>query len=233
MQLAGAFLGGKAADSRRKQLEKIAQTPGVDLGSVYGDTTTAGLSALPGAEQFTSQLNRGALSDLTGILNTAIPGYSDMQATRAGAVGSMLKGEIPTDVTDAVYRSGAGRALAGGYAGSEFGRNLVARDLGLTSLDILGRGMTGMQGIIGSTPLPRMTQASDVLNVTGRDTMGLRSRERSEKLDMLLGAANAPRSSDVWAKALTDMGGQMSGAAGGMGTSSLASGAMGAILGMI
>lgn len=211
MQLIGAGIGASSAKKRAKKLEAIANTPGVDLGGVYSDTTKAGMAGLPGANEFASGLNAGALDDLTGVLNTAIPGYSDMQASRAGSVGSMLKGEIPQDVTDAVFRRGASRGVAGGYAGSEFGRNLVARDLGLTSLDILGQGMSGMNSLIGSTPLPRMTQASDILNVTGRDTMGLRSNERSEKLSMLTTAANAPRSGDVWGKAITDIGGQMSG----------------------
>lgn len=217
MQIAGAAIGASQANKRAKKLEAIANTPGVDLASVYSDTTKAGLAGLGGANELASGLNRGAQTDLTGILNTAIPGYSDMQASRAGAVGSMLKGEIPQDVQDAVFRSGAARGVAGGFAGSDFGRNLVARDLGLTSLDILGKGMSGMSSMIGSTPMARMTQANDILNVSGRDTMGLRSGERSEKLSMLTTAAQAPRSGDVWAKALTDMGGQASGMGGGMG----------------
>lgn len=218
LQLIGAGIGASSANKRAKKLEAIANTPGVDLGGVYGETTKAGIGGLPGATEFASGLNKSALDDLTGILDTAIPGYSDMQASRAGAVGSLLKGEIPQDVSDAVFRRGAARSLGGGYAGSEFGRNLVARDLGLTSLDILGQGMSGMTSLIGSTPLPRMTQASDVLNVTGRDTLGLRSGERSEKLSMLTTAANSPRSADVWGKAITDIGGQMSGAGGSIGS---------------
>lgn len=230
MQIAGAFMGAKSADRRRKQLEKIAETPGVDIASVYGDTTRAGLAGLGGAQEFAGKANLGAYDDLTGILELAIPGYSAMKDSRAGAIGSMLKGEIPTDVSDAVHRAGASRAVAGGYGGSGMHRNLVSRDLGLTSMDILGRGFDEFARTTATTPLPRMTQASDILNVTGRDTMGLRSGERSERLQMLLGAANAPRGQDVWAKALTDMGGQMASSGGGGGGSL---GAIGGILGMI
>jgi hypothetical protein len=121
--------------------------------------------------------------------------------------------------------------VSGGYGGSEFGRNLVARDLGLNSLNILGQGMQGMSSIMGSTPLPRMTQASDILNVSGRDTMGLRSNERTQKLSMMTTAAQAPKGSDVWAKAITDMGGSLSGGGGGNSMSSF--GSLGGILGIL
>lgn len=232
MQIAGAAMGASAANRRAKKLEEISNTPGVDLASVYSDTTKAGIAGLPGATELSSKLNASSMGDLMSTLNTAIPGYSDMQASRAGAVGSMLKGEIPQDVREAIFRGGASKSLAGGFGGSEFGRNLTSRDLGLSSLDILGRGMSGMTSLIGSTPLPRMVQANDILNVSGRDTLGLRSGERSEKLSMMTTAAQAPKGSDVWAKAFTDMGGQMSGGGGGGGMGG-GMGGLGSILGMI
>ena len=55
-----------------------------------------------------------------------------------------------------------------------------------------------------------------------------RSKERTEKLDMLPGAAQAPPSSDVWAKTLTDMGGQMGSSGGGGG-----GGGLGGIMGLV
>lgn len=233
LQIAGAFMGADAAKKRKKELEKIAQTPGVDLGATYGDVTKAGMAGLPAANELSAGMNMGAMNSMTNVMGSAIPGWSGLQSTRAGAVGSMLRGEIPQDVSDQVFRRGASKSVAGGYGGSEAGRNLVSRDLGLTSLDILGRGMTGMESMVRSTPLPRLTQASDILNITGKDAMGLRSHERTEKLDMLLGATNAPGSQDVWAKTMTDMGSQMASQGGGGGGGG-AGGAMGAmsILGM-
>lgn len=215
LQIAGAFMGADAAKKRKKELGKIAETPGVDLAATYGDVTKAGLAGLPAANELSAGMNMGAMNSMTNVLGAAIPGWSGLQSTRAGQVGSMLRGEIPQDVSDQVFRRGASKSVAGGYGGSEAGRNLVSRDLGLTSLDILGRGMTGMESMVRSTPLPRLTQASDILNITGNDAMRLRSGERTEKLDMLLGATNAPGAQDVWGKALTDIGGQMATSGGG------------------
>jgi hypothetical protein len=46
------------------------------------------------------------------------------------------QGRINVDVQQAIQRNAAARALSGGFAGSSSHGNLVARDLGLTSLDL-------------------------------------------------------------------------------------------------
>ncbi len=227
MQIAGAFMGASAAKKRKKKLEQIANTPGVDFSSTASEVVGAGKSNLPGALDFTSGVNLGAQKDINDVLDKAIPGYSPMQATRAGQVASFIRGELPADVAKAVTRNSASRALEGGYGGTPAGRNLEARDLGLTSLDLIGKGMSGMSDMVRSTPLPRFMQANDVLNLTQTGGVGVRSDERNKKLDMLLGAANAPGSGDVLAKTLQDMGSSMasSGAGGG--------GGLGGIMGLI
>jgi hypothetical protein len=54
---------------------------------------------------------------------------------------AMMSGRIGADVQANVARSSAMRALQGGFgASSEMGRGLAARDLGLTSLDLMGTG---------------------------------------------------------------------------------------------
>ncbi len=217
MQLVGAILGAGAADRRKKKIEQIGQTPGLDLLKSYNETTSTGLAALPGASDLASGFNRSATADLQTALETAIPGYKGIQSDRAGAVGSMIRGEIPKDVQDQVYRKAASKAIEGGFGGTEFARNLTARDLGLTSLDIVGRGLAGATDLIQSTPMARLTQASDILNLTGKDVTQLRGHERELAMSIALQAAGAPGSQDVWAKALTDKGSQMSSSAGGGG----------------
>lgn len=227
MQIAGAIMGASAADRRKKKLEQIANTPGVDFGSAAGEVVSAGKQNLPGALDFTKGVNLGAQKDIQSVLDQAIPGYSPMQATRAGQVSSFLRGELPADVAKAVTANAAGRALEGGYGGTPAGRNLEARDLGLTSLDLIGKGMTGMSDMVRSTPLPRFMQANDILNMTETAGVGVRGDERKQKLDMMLGAANAPTSSDVWSKTLQDMGSSMASSGSGGG------GGLGGIMGLV
>jgi hypothetical protein len=216
--IGGAFLGSESASKRRKQLEGIAKTPGVNIGGVYGDVFGAGLGALPQAQQFASQQNIFNLQQLQDLYAKSIPGFQQMQQTRAGQTAALLRGELPADVSSQVWRGAAGRALAGGYGGSPAFRNLAARDLGLTSLDLIGKGMTGMESLIRSTPMPKVVETQDLLNIDPRTGLDLRSRERSQRLEMMLGAANAPSSMDVWGSALTQLGGGALGyGLGGMG----------------
>lgn len=228
LQIAGAFMGSESAKRRKKKLEEIAQTPGMDFSAASGDAVAAGNANLPGAQKFATGVNLGAQDDITAVLEKAIPGYSPMQASRSQAVQSFLKGEIPMDVAKAVSRGAAAHSLEGGYGGTPAGRNLEARDLGLTSLNLVDKGLGEAGRLIQTTQLPRLMQANDILNLTASGVGNTRSKERTEKLDMLLGAAQAPTSSDVWAKALTDMGGQMGSSGGGAG-----GGGLGGIMGLV
>jgi hypothetical protein len=51
-----------------------------------------------------------------------------------------------------VQRQAAGRALSGGFAGSQAARNLTARDLGRTSLALQQAGNQQFSNILGTTP---------------------------------------------------------------------------------
>lgn len=78
---------------------------------------------------------------------TAIPGFRDILKMGGQTTKDMLtqadqelKGQIPQDVMEQVQRSSAYQSLLSGTAGSGMARGLTARDLGLTSLDLIGQG---------------------------------------------------------------------------------------------
>jgi hypothetical protein len=60
-------------------------------------------------------------------------------------VNSLLRGEIPADVQAQVLNNAAFKSLMGGFAGSPMATNLSARDFGLTSLDLMGKGAGQLQ----------------------------------------------------------------------------------------
>lgn len=79
--------------------------------------------------------------------NEMLPGYSDTLAQGQKSSLDLLKlgesflgGELPQDVKDQVLRSGAYKSLMGGFSGSGMSKALTARDLGLTSLDLMRQG---------------------------------------------------------------------------------------------
>src|ERR1051326_6124692 len=88
-------------------------------------------------------------------MEALLPGYSKNLAKGEAdtsklldVADQMLSGYLPPDVISQIERSDAFQSLSGGYAGSQMGRNLTARDLGLTSLDLMKQGasMLGQGG---------------------------------------------------------------------------------------
>jgi len=88
------------------------------------------------------QLNQFNMQQLQGLLNTALPGYQNIVNQMAGNTQSLLSGNVPTDVQQAIQRSAAYQSLVGGTAGAGTGTSgaITARDLGLTSLGLQQQG---------------------------------------------------------------------------------------------
>lgn len=105
-------------------------------------TAIAGnISALPQSQKLASRTNTFAQSEIQRMLELAMPGYVKLRDKGTEAISSLVAGEIPKDVQSAVTRNAAARSLYGGYGGSGMARNLTARDLGLTSLDLMSKGL--------------------------------------------------------------------------------------------
>lgn len=116
--------------------------PVIDPGKEQGKAISNNLAALPGAESLASGVNLFNQQQMQKMLENAIPNYSGMKADITTNIESLLKGEIPGDVAAAISRSGAAKSLQGGFAGSGMHGDLVARDLGTTSLALMQQGMS-------------------------------------------------------------------------------------------
>lgn len=92
------------------------------------------------------------LSDLyqkymMGALDQAIPGFTDLFKTGGEDTQALLsqakpliEGQLPPDVMDKVFRQSAFQNLGSGLLGSPMGGANSARNLGLTSLDLMKQG---------------------------------------------------------------------------------------------
>lgn len=69
-----------------------------------------------------------------------MPGQ-DFLDEQQNVISQQLSGEIPQDVQDQVERISAEKSIKSGLGEGQAARNLTARDLGLTSLDIQDRGI--------------------------------------------------------------------------------------------
>lgn len=108
--------------------------------------------SLDEATKTTLGINEGNFGDIIKYLNQVVPGFSDLLQSGSDASKELLtqgetlaSGQIPSDVMSSVERSSAFQSLQGGFSGSPMGRALSARDLGLTSLNLINQGA----GLIG------------------------------------------------------------------------------------
>ena len=201
----GASEAAGAADDRQQQLAAAANTPGIDLASIYKEAYDSNGTYFDKAGNQVRKVNAFNADSANQMLEQSLPGFGVAQRARLKAAGSLLQGELPDDVMSQVRRTSAGKAIAGGYAGSQAGRNLEARDLGLTSLDLIGKGNSLFSNIIGSTPMARATDINEQL-FSPKDILGLRSGERTSRMNAMAGAASAPTSGEVWGKGIAGIG---------------------------
>jgi hypothetical protein len=127
----------------------------IDVPAFAEESITRGFSRAPA-------LNQANMQQLQALLGQALPGYQDM-VTQMGAgatsllggptTQAFLGGQVPGDVVNQIQRSAAYRSMMGGTAGAGTGTTgaLTARDIGLTSLDLIGRGVGMEQAGFGQT----------------------------------------------------------------------------------
>lgn len=211
MGIGGTFLGGNAASRRKRQLNELSETPGVDVSAATGDALSGREANFDRAAGIASKQNQFDQDELEKMLESSIPGYRGIQTSRAGNAQAFLNGDLPPSVRSQIYRRGAAKAVGGGYGGSEAHDNLVARDLGLSALDLMDRGQRYSSSIIGSTPMAKLSSTRELSGVDPNDVLGLRSKERTEKLGLKKSFIEGKGATDVWGDYLVQQGGALQG----------------------
>jgi len=194
----GMGLQASSASAARKQARDAANLPGLNVGTALGESS---LNA-PRAREMEAERNAFNRAQLLESLGIQIPGYQEGQAQRTQNALALLRGELPPDVAAQVQRRAAGQALQGGYAGSAAGRNLVARDLGRTSLDFANLGNQQFSNILGTTPLAPLAN----YEFTPQQIAALRGGERSAQQQALLGVAGMPSATGLAGQAFGSLG---------------------------
>lgn len=210
----GTTLAGNAAEDQRKRLKGIADTPGLNVGSVEDEALSQMLGNMPKAQTLAGQENQFQTGEQEKQLEALIPGWKGIQASRAAQIQSFLGGELPPDVQAQIARTAAAKASAGGYGGSGAAHALTSRDLGLTSLNLINQGISDVPGLVASTPRPGLASLTPLLGLTPEQEVALRSQERTQKMAYESQWAGAPTDVGVWGKQLQQVGGALSGTGG-------------------
>lgn len=157
--LLGLGLGAAFGDKIFGKKPQVAPWRPVVAGTEAGKAIGSNISNFPGiAEE--GDLYSTYLQD---SISKLLPEYKSILAEGGQTTQDILeqadpliKGELPPDVKAAVERSSAYQSLLSGTAGSSMAKGLTARDLGLTSLDLMQRG-TAMAGQ-GANAMQRWNQ---------------------------------------------------------------------------
>jgi hypothetical protein len=212
---AGAAVSGNQASKDRAGARGAANLPGLDIPSAVGEAE----QLAPRTRELEAQRNQFARAQLLESLGIQIPGYQEGQSQRTQNALALLRGELPPDVAAQVQRQAAGRAVSGGFAGSQAASNLTARDLGRTSLALQQAGGQQFANILGTTPLAPLAN----FEFTPQMLASIRADERAKKQAALLGTYNMPSAGGVAGQGLSSLGSGLT----NLGFSALGSGGFG------
>lgn len=116
-----------------------------NVGGTIRDTLAADQDQLPNVARLARGVNQLNQNELDRLLGKALPGVKDMVQLASNNTLSMLRGEIPADVAAKVRRTTGQAALQSGFSGSESSSALTARDLGITSTNLMEEGSNSAQ----------------------------------------------------------------------------------------
>lgn len=125
------------------QKPEVAPYVPTDLSAEQLKAITENISAFPEIQQLGGLYEQYMLDSF----NEAIPGFSNILASGGKVTqemldqaGTMLQGKIPPDVQEAIFRGAAQSGLSSGTLFGPMGASIAPRDLGLTSLNLIGQG---------------------------------------------------------------------------------------------
>lgn len=144
---------------------KVPEFKGVDVQAEQAKATTGNIANFGQASQLGAKVNQFNQDQLLGMLRKAIPGYDNIMNQGSNLIQSYMRGEIPQDVKNQIGRNSAETSIAGGYGGSGMARNLEARDLGLTSLQLTQQGLSSADKWLNSAAARSTPQMFDVTSM--------------------------------------------------------------------
>lgn len=156
MAVAGALISNAIGAFGKKP--EIPVLPGIDPNAIQAQTIAANSQNLPGLKQQAEEINAFNIKQNLGQLSQALEFIAPGQLAQAqGLVSSQLRGEVPADVAAQLQRRSAAQSLLGGFGGnSGLGRNLSARDFGLTSMSIQQQGLANFSNLASMVPKTAM-----------------------------------------------------------------------------
>lgn len=152
----GALVGLALGSYGRKPTVPDFPTVSADAAqkaAVAGNTANFGDIA-----KLAASVNTFNQDQLNALIDRALPGARQQIQSN---IASQLKGEIPQDVQNAIFRGVAERTASGNaFGGGGFTRNVTARDLGLTSLQLTNNALSSAESWLSKATAPQFDVSS-------------------------------------------------------------------------
>jgi hypothetical protein len=132
-------VGGSLLAAGKKP--KVPDWNDVKLGDAAKEAAKINKNSLPDYMEIGSKVNTFNAQEIERMLRISNPEFAGIESKYLSSLGSQLRGELPKDVEDLIKRKTAESAVSGGFTGSGVHRNLSARDIGLTSLQLTQNAM--------------------------------------------------------------------------------------------
>ena len=220
---AGSLLGGLFGGRK----PKVPELKPIDFAGEQQKAIQQNIASLEPATELATKTTAAEQSQLEAQLRRAIPGYDQLIAQAGKTIGSRLRGEVDQDVQSQLQRAVAGRAVGGGFKESEGIRtNLLARDFGLTAMQIQNQGLAQAQNFIQQQRTMGMAQPFSVSSmfITPAQRIGAIQQQQSAQYGRDLTAAQVAAAPSPMAQAaqtaFTNFGGTVGGALSQYGLSS-------------
>lgn len=222
----GAALGGAGglfsfAGNVMKKKVAVPEFKPVDAQAQQAKAIEGNLSNLPEAQRLASEVNTFSQDELIKQLRKAIPNYDELQKRGSEIVTEFSAPGIPKDIQDLIQRRSAAKSLGGGYGGSEAGKNLELRDLGLTGLELAGKKLSAIESWMNFAKSSATSPMMDVTSmfITPQQQISLAVSERDKQFNRDF-ASNQLQAAQHWRTYLgnefVEFGGSLKGAGSGM-----------------
>jgi hypothetical protein len=211
---AGSLLGGLFGGKK----PKVPELKPIDFAKEQQQAIQQNIASLESATDLAKRTTAAEQSQLETQLRRAIPGYDQLVAQASKTIGSRLRGEVDQDIQSQLQRSVAGRAVGGGFKESEGIRtNLLARDFGLTAMQIQNQGLAQAQNFIQQQRAFGMVQPFSVSSmfITPAQRIGAIQQQQSAMYGRDLTAAQVAAAPSPMAQAAQTAFTNFGGIAGG------------------
>lgn len=139
----------------------VPETNRVSFGREYLTSARENINLIPTLQELTSKANKAMATEQLKAMEQFMPGSTALMTKGTKGISNLLSGELPSDVKSFLERKAGEYGVSAGTGASSFTGAKGLRDLGLTSLQAFGQGLSAAQSWIA------MANSGNQLNFTG------------------------------------------------------------------